>query len=153
MYIVTAEKQGHTPEQLRGTIQNDILKEFKVRNTYIYPPAPSMRIVSDIFKSETASIERKSDGITILLPACPFAEKAGSHDNTSPIVQWCEQAIDPQYKSKSDLEVLLRVAKILSDKGVLLYDENAASSAWDGAWTQYGFDQEPILESRLLAMH
>lgn len=48
-YIVAAEEQGVQPEQLNGTIQNDILKEFMVRNTYIYPPAPSMRIVADIF--------------------------------------------------------------------------------------------------------
>ncbi len=49
-YIVAAEEQGVVPEQLSGTIQNDILKEFMVRNTYIYPPAPSMRIISDIFE-------------------------------------------------------------------------------------------------------
>jgi methylmalonyl-CoA mutase len=49
LYIVAAERQGVQPEQLAGTIQNDILKEFLVRNTYIYPPLPSMRIVSDIF--------------------------------------------------------------------------------------------------------
>jgi methylmalonyl-CoA mutase len=49
-YIVAAEEQGVEPAQLQGTIQNDILKEFMVRNTYIYPPAPSMRIVSDIFR-------------------------------------------------------------------------------------------------------
>ena len=49
MYIVAAEEQGVSPEALAGTIQNDILKEFMVRNTYIYPPQPSMRIVSDIF--------------------------------------------------------------------------------------------------------
>jgi methylmalonyl-CoA mutase len=48
-YIVAAEEQGVSPAQLSGTIQNDILKEFMVRNTYIYPPAPSMRIVADIF--------------------------------------------------------------------------------------------------------
>ncbi|WP_116106020.1 methylmalonyl-CoA mutase [Lewinella sp. IMCC34191] len=48
-YIVAAERRGVAPEKLSGTIQNDILKEFMVRNTYIYPPAPSMRIVSDIF--------------------------------------------------------------------------------------------------------
>ncbi|OQX45406.1 MAG: methylmalonyl-CoA mutase, partial [Candidatus Sedimenticola endophacoides] len=47
-YIVAAEEQGVAPEQLAGTLQNDILKEFMVRNTYIYPPAPSMRIVADI---------------------------------------------------------------------------------------------------------
>ena len=49
-YIVAAEEQGVTPEQLLGTIQNDILKEFMVRNTYIYPPKASMKIVSDIFE-------------------------------------------------------------------------------------------------------
>tara|TARA_R110002074_G_scaffold39418_1_gene106022 strand:- start:10207 stop:12324 length:2118 start_codon:yes stop_codon:yes gene_type:complete len=49
-YIVAAEEQGVKPEQLAGTIQNDILKEFMVRNTYIYPPAPSMKIISDIFE-------------------------------------------------------------------------------------------------------
>ena len=49
-YIVAAEQQGVKPSQLSGTIQNDILKEFMVRNTYIYPPEPSMRIVSDIFR-------------------------------------------------------------------------------------------------------
>ncbi|QZY29923.1 methylmalonyl-CoA mutase [Nocardioides coralli] len=49
LYIAAAEEQGVKPEQLAGTIQNDILKEFMVRNTYIYPPAPSMRIISDIF--------------------------------------------------------------------------------------------------------
>jgi methylmalonyl-CoA mutase len=48
-YIVAAEEQGVRPDQLSGTIQNDILKEFMVRNTYIYPPQPSMRIVADIF--------------------------------------------------------------------------------------------------------
>ena len=49
-YIVAAEERGVKPEQLSGTIQNDILKEFMVRNTYIYPPAPSMRIIGDIFR-------------------------------------------------------------------------------------------------------
>ncbi len=49
-YIVVAEEQGIPPEKLAGTIQNDILKEFMVRNTYIYPPEPSMRIVADIFR-------------------------------------------------------------------------------------------------------
>ena len=50
LYIVAAEEQGVKPEQLSGTIQNDVLKEFMVRNTYIYPPASSMRIIADIFK-------------------------------------------------------------------------------------------------------
>jgi len=49
LYIVAAEEQGVPTEKLEGTIQNDILKEFMVRNTYIYPPTPSMRIISDIF--------------------------------------------------------------------------------------------------------
>ena len=49
-YIVAAEEQGVSPDLLAGTIQNDILKEFMVRNTYIYPPSPSMKIISDIFE-------------------------------------------------------------------------------------------------------
>src|SRR5689334_16434229 len=49
LFIVAGEEQGVPPEQLSGTIQNDILKEFMVRNTYIFPPSPSMRIISDIF--------------------------------------------------------------------------------------------------------
>jgi methylmalonyl-CoA mutase len=49
-FIVAAEEQGVSPEKLSGTIQNDILKEFMVRNTYIYPPQPSMRIIADIFE-------------------------------------------------------------------------------------------------------
>jgi len=53
LYIVAAEEQGVAPEQLSGTIQNDVLKEFMVRNTYIYPPKGSMRIISDIFKFTT----------------------------------------------------------------------------------------------------
>src|SRR6516165_2336514 len=50
LYIVAAEEQGVKPEKLSGTIQNDILKEFMVRNTYIYPPQPSLRIIGDIFR-------------------------------------------------------------------------------------------------------
>ncbi len=56
MYIVAAEEQGVSPQQLAGTLQNDILKEFMVRNTYIYPPAPSMRIVSDIIAYTSANM-------------------------------------------------------------------------------------------------
>ncbi len=58
LYIVAAEEQGVAPEQLSGTIQNDILKEFMVRNTYIYPPGPSMRIVSDIFAYTSRNMPR-----------------------------------------------------------------------------------------------
>ncbi|WP_295698243.1 methylmalonyl-CoA mutase [Lapillicoccus sp.] len=58
LYIAAAEEQGVKPEQLMGTIQNDILKEFMVRNTYIYPPAPSMRIISDIFSYTSARMPR-----------------------------------------------------------------------------------------------
>jgi len=58
MYIVAGEEQGVTPGQLAGTLQNDILKEFMVRNTYIYPPAPSMRIVSDIIAYTSANMPR-----------------------------------------------------------------------------------------------
>ncbi|HVX91751.1 MAG TPA: methylmalonyl-CoA mutase [Xanthobacteraceae bacterium] len=58
LYIVAAEEQGVPPEKLSGTIQNDILKEFMVRNTYIYPPAPSMRIISDIFAFTSAHMPK-----------------------------------------------------------------------------------------------
>lgn len=58
LYVVAAEEQGVTPEQLAGTIQNDILKEFMVRNTYIYPPKPSMRIISDIFGYTSAKMPK-----------------------------------------------------------------------------------------------
>ena len=64
LYIVAAEEQGVAPEKLSGTIQNDILKEFMVRNTYIYPPLPSMRIISDIF-SYTSSKMPKFNSISI----------------------------------------------------------------------------------------
>src|ERR1035437_5032918 len=57
-YIVAAEEQGVTPQQLSGTIQNDILKEFMVRNTYIYPPAGSMRIIGDIFRYCAANMPK-----------------------------------------------------------------------------------------------
>ena len=57
-YIVAAEEQGVTPDKLAGTIQNDILKEFMVRNTYIYPPAPSMRIIADIIAYTAANMPK-----------------------------------------------------------------------------------------------
>ncbi|AKD03368.1 methylmalonyl-CoA mutase [Pontibacter korlensis] len=57
-YIVAAEEQGVKPEQLSGTIQNDILKEFMVRNTYIYPPEPSMKIIADIFEYTSKKMPR-----------------------------------------------------------------------------------------------
>ena len=57
-YIVAAEEQGVSPDKLAGTIQNDILKEFMVRNTYIYPPSPSMRIVSDIIGYTSANMPK-----------------------------------------------------------------------------------------------
>ena len=58
LYIVAAEEQGVAPAKLSGTIQNDILKEFMVRNTYIYPPAASMRVISDIFAFTTANMPK-----------------------------------------------------------------------------------------------
>ncbi|MED5545873.1 MAG: methylmalonyl-CoA mutase [Pseudomonadota bacterium] len=63
-YIIAAEEQGVAPDKLTGTIQNDILKEFMVRNTYIYPPEPSMRIISDIF-AYTADNMPKFNSISI----------------------------------------------------------------------------------------
>jgi methylmalonyl-CoA mutase len=64
LYVVAAEEQGVSPDKLTGTIQNDILKEFMVRNTYIYPPTPSMRIISDIF-SHTSKHMPKFNSISI----------------------------------------------------------------------------------------
>ena len=58
LYILAAEEQGVPPAKLAGTIQNDVLKEFMVRNTYIYPPTPSMRIISDIFAYTSAEMPR-----------------------------------------------------------------------------------------------
>ncbi len=58
LYVVAAEEQGVPPEKLAGTIQNDILKEFMVRNTYIYPPKPSMRVISDIFGYTSARMPK-----------------------------------------------------------------------------------------------
>lgn len=58
LYVVAAEEQGVSPEQLSGTIQNDILKEFMVRNTFIYPPKPSMRIIGDIFAYTAQNMPR-----------------------------------------------------------------------------------------------
>ena len=58
LYVVAAEEQGVGPEQLAGTVQNDILKEFMVRNTYIYPPKPSMRIIGDIFEFTSQKMPR-----------------------------------------------------------------------------------------------
>lgn len=57
-FIVAGEEQGVSPKQLSGTIQNDILKEFMVRNTYIYPPEPSMRIIGDIFSYVSHSMPK-----------------------------------------------------------------------------------------------
>ena len=64
-FIVAAEEQGVPPEKLSGTIQNDILKEFMVRNTYIYPPEPSMRIVADIIEYHGAERMPKFNSISI----------------------------------------------------------------------------------------
>src|ERR1700738_2344463 len=64
LFVSAAAEQGVPPEKLSGTIQNDILKEFMVRNTYIYPPAPSLRIISDIF-SFTAAHMPKFNSISI----------------------------------------------------------------------------------------
>ena len=58
LFIIAGEEQGVPPERLSGTIQNDILKEFMVRNTYIYPPTPSMRIISDIFAFSSANMPK-----------------------------------------------------------------------------------------------
>ncbi|MCQ3814385.1 MAG: methylmalonyl-CoA mutase [Acidimicrobiia bacterium] len=77
LYVVAAEEQGVKPTQLSGTIQNDILKEFMVRNTYIYPPTPSMRIISDIF-AYTSTRMPKFNSISI--SGYHIGEAGGSAD-------------------------------------------------------------------------
>lgn len=76
-YIVAAEEQGVNPEQLKGTIQNDILKEFMVRNTYIYPPSPSMKIISDIFEFTSQNMPKFN---SISISGYHIQEAGGSAD-------------------------------------------------------------------------
>src|SRR3981081_3911285 len=77
LYIVAAEEQGVKPEKLSGTIQNDILKEFMVRNTYIYPPAPSLRIISDIFSFTAAHMPKFT---SISISGYPMQEEGATAD-------------------------------------------------------------------------
>ncbi len=76
-YIVAAEEQGVKPEALAGTIQNDILKEFMVRNTYIYPPQPSMKIIADIFKYTTKNMPKYN---SISISGYHIQEAGGTND-------------------------------------------------------------------------
>ena len=76
-YIIAAEEQGVKPEQLTGTIQNDILKEFMVRNTYIYPPQPSMRIIADIFKYTSKNMPKFN---SISISGYHIQEAGGTND-------------------------------------------------------------------------
>jgi len=76
-YIVAAEEQGVKPEQLAGTIQNDILKEFMVRNTYIYPPKPSMKIISDIFEFTSNNMPKFN---SISISGCHMQEAGATCD-------------------------------------------------------------------------
>ncbi len=76
-YIVAAEEQGVKLEQLAGTIQNDILKEFMVRNTYIYPPQPSMRIIADIFKYTAKNMPKYN---SISISGYHIQEAGGTND-------------------------------------------------------------------------
>ena len=76
-YIVAAEEQGVKPELLAGTIQNDILKEFMVRNTYIYPPQPSMQIIADIFKYTSKNMPKYN---SISISGYHIQEAGGTND-------------------------------------------------------------------------
>ncbi len=76
-YIVAAEEQGVSLEELNGTIQNDILKEFMVRNTYIYPPQPSMRIIADIFKYTSKNMPKYN---SISISGYHIQEAGGTND-------------------------------------------------------------------------
>ncbi len=84
LYIVAAEEQGVPPAKLAGTIQNDILKEFMVRNTYIYPPAGSMRIISDIFAYTSANMP-KFNSISI---SGYHMQEAGRRRTSSSPTRW-----------------------------------------------------------------
>src|ERR1700726_524564 len=77
LYIVAAEEQGVPPEKLSGTIQNDILKEFMVRNTYIYPPKPSLRIISDIISYTSAPMPKFN---SISISGYPMQEAGATAD-------------------------------------------------------------------------
>ena len=81
LYIVAAEEQGVAPAKLTGTIQNDILKEFMVRNTYIYPPKPSMRIISDIFSYTSAHMPKFN---SISISGYHMQEAGATADLSSP---------------------------------------------------------------------
>ena len=81
LYIVAAEEQGVKPEKLSGTIQNDILKEFMVRNTYIYPPEPSLRIISDIFAFTAARMPKFN---SISVSGYHMQEAGATQDPSSP---------------------------------------------------------------------
>ena len=83
-YIIAAEEQGVSPEHLSGTIQNDILKEFMVRNTYIYPPDASMRLVSDII-TYTSEHMPKFNSISISAITCMRPERRRSKNWPSPL--------------------------------------------------------------------
>jgi methylmalonyl-CoA mutase len=84
LFIVAGEEQGVAPAKLAGTIQNDILKEFMVRNTYIYPPEPSMRIISDIF-AYTSSKMPKFNSISI---SGYHMQEAGATADLSSPTRW-----------------------------------------------------------------
>jgi len=82
LFVAAAEEQGVPPEKLSGTIQNDILKEFMVRNTYIYPPAPSMRIISDIFAYTSQKMPKYN---SISISGYHMQEAARRRTSNSPI--------------------------------------------------------------------
>ena len=101
-YIVAAEEQGVKAEQLAGTIQNDILKEFMVRNTYIYPPEPSMRIVADIIglrrrAHAEVQLRSRSPAITCRRRARPRSRSSPSPSPTG----WSTCAPPPRAASGS----------------------------------------------------
>lgn len=100
-YIVAAEEQGVSQDQLSGTIQNDILKEFMVRNTYIYPPTPSMKIIADIFEYTSQKIPR-FNSISI---SGYHMQEAGS----TPVLEMAYTLADGYEYVKTGLEAGLKV--------------------------------------------
>ncbi len=130
--------------------ENPAVANPNLSDTYQGLKNLDLLVVSDLFISETANAERKANSLTIFLPAADWVEKEGAMTNSPRVVQYCYQATKPKYETKSDMEAILRVAKKLSDKNALVYDENAAASSWEGAYARYGFNADSDPDTNVL---
>jgi methylmalonyl-CoA mutase len=133
-YIVAAEEQGVKLEQLAGTIQNDILKEYMVRNTYIYPPAPSMRIIADIFASRRSScpssIPSRSPATTCRRPARPRTSRWPTRSRTA----WSTSA--PASRSGIDIDAFAPRLSFFWAQGKNYFMEVAKMRAARALWAK-----------------